>query len=237
MSKQRNAPAQLDSREAPSIRRRLGALLIMLGSLVGGLLAVATLQLRASDVQAKAENQRNRSFRLADNMRMSSNDLTQMVRLYVATGEPRYRSYYEEILAIRSGSAPRPKRYDSSFWDRVLAEGNGFVEYGAPESLVEQMRKANFAENEFNALNASLLASDNLARLELEVMDWVAPRIAGSMARTSRTSAPSTSGSTTSRTCVKSASSWPPSATSSPASRRARSKQSSEPARPAAPSR
>jgi signal transduction histidine kinase/CheY-like chemotaxis protein len=177
VSEQRKAPARAESRGAPSIRRKLGALLIVLGSLVGGLLAVATLQLRASDVQARAENQRNRSFRLADNMRKSSNDLTQMVRLYVATGERRYRSYYEEILAIRSGSAPRPKQYDSSFWDRVLAEGKGFVEYGEPESLVEQMRKANFAEDEFNALNASLLASNNLARLELEVMNRVAPRI------------------------------------------------------------
>ena len=163
---------------APSIRRRLGALLSALGVLVGGLLVVTSLQLRASGDQARAATQRNTSFRLADSMRQSSNDLTKLVRLYVSTGEPVYRDYYNEILVIRSGAAPRPVNYDSSFWDGVLAEGKGGVEYGKPESLVDQMRAANFTQDEFDALNASLQASNNLALLELEVMDRVALRIA-----------------------------------------------------------
>ncbi len=164
--------------EGRSIRRRLGALLAMLGALVGILLLVTTLQLRASDDQVRAENQRHRSFRIADSMRQSSNDLTLMVRLYVSTGETRYRTYYEQILAIRAGTAPRPRRYDSSFWDRALAEGPGFIEYGEPESLTDQMRAAGFTAAEFNALDASLQASNSLAILELEIMDRVAPRIA-----------------------------------------------------------
>jgi signal transduction histidine kinase/CheY-like chemotaxis protein/HPt (histidine-containing phosphotransfer) domain-containing protein len=172
------APRQATRKGSPSIRRRLVALLAILGVLVAGLVVVTTLQLRDSGQQTKAENQRNRSFHLADSMRQSSNDLTRMVRLYVSTGEPRYREYYEDILAIRSGTAPRPVNYDSSFWDRVLAEGKGVVRYGRPESLVEQMRAAGFTEDEFEALNASLRASDGLAELELEVMDRVAARIA-----------------------------------------------------------
>ena len=43
-----------------------------------------------------------------------------------------------------AATAPRPRDYDSSFWDRVLAEGKGFVEYGPPQSLVDQMRAADF---------------------------------------------------------------------------------------------
>ena len=87
-----------------------------------------------------------------------------MVRLYVATGDPRYRAYYEEILAIRAGTAPRPRGYDSSFWDRVLAEGKGFVEYGPPESLVDaDAGGATSRRAEFDALNASLRASNDLA--------------------------------------------------------------------------
>jgi signal transduction histidine kinase/CheY-like chemotaxis protein len=178
MSEDHTGVAAPGRRSAPSIRRQLGSLLATLGVLVGALLVVATLQLRASGVQAKAENQRNNSFRIADRMRQSSNDLTHMVRLYVATGEPRYRSYYNEILVIRSGAAPHPKNYDSSFWDRVLAEGKGFVEYGPPRSLGDEMRAAHFTEAEFSALDASLQASNNLALLELDVMDRVAPRIA-----------------------------------------------------------
>ena len=123
---------------------------------MAALIVVTTLQLRRSDQQAEAENRRAESFLLADSMRQSSNDLTQMVRLYVATGDPRYREYYEEILAIRGGTPPRPIGYDSSFWDRVLAEGDGFVEYGPPESLVDQMRAADFEAAEFDALSAAL---------------------------------------------------------------------------------
>ena len=115
-----------------SLRRLLVLLLIAFGLLVGALIVIAALQLRGSQSQSAAENRRTRSFLLADSMRQSSNDLTNMVRLYVSTGAPRYREYYDEILAIRSGRAPRPRDYDSSFWDRVLAEGKGFVRYGPP---------------------------------------------------------------------------------------------------------
>ena len=165
-------------RHSLSIRRLLAILLAALGLLVGALFLVTTLQLRGSTSQARAENRRNESFRLADSMRQSSNDLTRMVRLYVSTGNTRYRDYFNEILAIRSGTAPRPMDYDSSFWDRVLAEGKGFVRYGPPLALSDQMRAAQFTSKEFEALQASLAASNGLAQIELEVMDRVAQRIA-----------------------------------------------------------
>jgi signal transduction histidine kinase/CheY-like chemotaxis protein/HPt (histidine-containing phosphotransfer) domain-containing protein len=160
-----------------SLRRLLGVLLAVLAALVAALFVVTTLQLRGANFQADAENRRTESFLLADQMRQSSNDLTNMVRLYVSTGDIRYRGYYDEILAIRAGEAPRPKDYDSSFWNRVLAEGNGFVRYGPPESLRLQMREARFTRAEFAALDASLRASDDLAELELQVMDRVEQRI------------------------------------------------------------
>ena len=109
------------------------------------------------------------SFALSDQMRQSSNDLTRMVRLYVTTGEERYRRHYDEILAIRRGEAPRPVDYDSSYWDRVLAGAAG-ERTGPPRSLQSLMREAGFAAEEFTALNASLAASDALARTEREVM-------------------------------------------------------------------
>ena len=164
-------------RQAPSLRRLLGVMLVVLGALVAGLIVVTTVQLHGSQTQSRADNRRTASFLLADSMRQSSNDLTNMVRLYVATGQPRYRDYYNEILAIRSGTAPRPVGYDSSFWDRVLAHGTRFVRYGPRESLVDLMHRAKFAPNEFRALRASLDASNGLAQLELRVMDRVARRI------------------------------------------------------------
>jgi signal transduction histidine kinase/CheY-like chemotaxis protein/HPt (histidine-containing phosphotransfer) domain-containing protein/HAMP domain-containing protein len=142
------------------------------------LFGVTILQLRTAEDRSDAERGRVTSFRLADGMRQSSNDLTRMVRLYVTTGEARYRDYYERILAIRRGTAPRPRSYDSSFWDRVLADGYAGVRVGPPVSLPELMRRARFSPEEFALLDASLRASDRLARLELETMDAVAARIA-----------------------------------------------------------
>jgi signal transduction histidine kinase/CheY-like chemotaxis protein len=162
---------------APALRRLVAVGLSAFGVLVAALIVVTTLQLRGSQRQADTENRRAESFLLAESMRQSSNELTNMVRLYVSTGDPRYRRYYNEILAIRSGRAPRPRGYDSSFWDRVLARGKGFVRYGPRESLVQQMREADFTQAEFRALNASLTASDGLAQIELEVMDRVQRRI------------------------------------------------------------
>ena len=157
-------------RRSTSLRRLLAILLGVIGLLVVALLIVASRQVSGSAAQARAENRSASSFLLADSLRQSSNDLTNMVRLYVATGRSRYRAYYQQILAIRDGSAPRPRNYDSSFWDRVLASGGGSVRYGPALSLMAQMRAAHFAPDEFRALQAALSASNNLARLERSVM-------------------------------------------------------------------
>jgi signal transduction histidine kinase/CheY-like chemotaxis protein/HPt (histidine-containing phosphotransfer) domain-containing protein len=160
-----------------SLRRELAVLLAVVGVLAAALFIVTTFQSRAAGRQTEAENRRTESFLLADKLRQSSNDLTTMVRLYVSTGDSRFRDYYDEILAIRGGTAPRPRDYGSSFWNRVLAEGKGFVRYGPPESLTAQMRAARFTAAEFDALDASLRASNRLATLEVEVMDRVAGRV------------------------------------------------------------
>ena len=157
-------------RRSTSLRRLLAILLGVIGLLVVALLIVASRQVSGSAAQTRAENRSASSFLLADSLRQSSNDLTNMVRLYVATGRSRYRAYYQQILAIRDGSSPRPRDYDSSFWDRVLANGEGSVRYGPALSLMAQMRAAHFAPDEFRALQAALSASNNLARLERSVM-------------------------------------------------------------------
>jgi signal transduction histidine kinase/CheY-like chemotaxis protein/HPt (histidine-containing phosphotransfer) domain-containing protein len=162
----------------PTIRVLFGTLLALVMLLAAGLFAVTSLQRDTATKRTAAEHQRVTSFLLSDQMRQSSNDLTRMVRLYVTTGDPRYRTYYHEILAIRSGKAPRPVDYDSSFWDRVLANGNADVRTGPAVSLPELMREAGFSGAEFTALDASLRASDDLAELEERVMNAVAPRIA-----------------------------------------------------------
>jgi len=153
-----------------SIRRLLGTLLVLAVALAAALFGITVLQGATASERTDAEHARVTSFALSDQMRQSSNDLTRMVRLYVTTGDERYRRYYDEILAIRRGAAARPLDYDSSYWDRVLADGEGGIRRGPARSLQDLMRDAGFSEQEFTALNASLSASDALARVEREVM-------------------------------------------------------------------
>ena len=160
-----------------SINRLLVVLLVALGVLVAALLFITTRQLDTASQRADAEKRRFRSLTLAESLRKSSDDLSNMVRLFVSTGQPKYRRYYEELLAIRSGSAPRPRNYDAAFWDRVLADGKRGVRYGAPESLTQLMRKAGFADVEFDALTAALQTSNRLALIESDVMRRVQKRI------------------------------------------------------------
>src|SRR3954447_316038 len=151
----------------------LGALLMLMSAL----LLVTILEVHTGRRRADAEQRRYQSFKLADSVRQSSNDLTRMVQLYVATGQRRYRDYYSDILNIRSGQSRRPHSYDSSFWDRVLAHGYPGVTYGSAKPLADLMQEAGFAPEEFRALRAALRASDKLARVEVEVMSAVESRI------------------------------------------------------------
>ena len=91
-----------------SVGRAIGLVLGVIGVLLLALLAVTTLQLQTAGERADAESRRSNSFELAERLRQSSNDLTRMVRLYVSTGEARYRDHYREILEIRNGTAARP---------------------------------------------------------------------------------------------------------------------------------
>jgi signal transduction histidine kinase/DNA-binding response OmpR family regulator len=162
---------------APSVRGLFGALLAVVMLLAAGLFSVTILQRNTASQRTAAEHERVRSFLLSDQMRQSSNDLTRMVRLYVMTGKGRYRRYYNQILAIRNGTAPRPAAYDSSFWDRVLADPGAAVKTGPPASLTSLMRQSGFTAGEFTALHASLQASNRLALLEERVMRIVAAQI------------------------------------------------------------
>ncbi len=103
-------------------RASLVSILAMVSMLVFGIL-VQRFQ-ENLDSLADTFGERYRSYTLSDGLRQTSDDLTRMVRLYAATGDPVYREYFDEILAIRNGEAPRPERYfEVPYWDIVLATG------------------------------------------------------------------------------------------------------------------
>ena len=143
-------------------------LLLLLGS-------VLTMW-RLVEVQTEAtasEHRRHESYRLADQLRQSSDDLTRMARTYVVTGDPLFEQYFRDILDIRNGKKPRPEDYHGIYWDFLTASGEPLSETGTAASLEQLMRYMNFADAEFAKLREAQQNSDDLAKIETDAMNAV----------------------------------------------------------------
>ncbi len=159
--------------------RALGvlAVLLALAGVLFSLTAVANFQRERPTIS------RNISARLAarnfaDNLRQSSDDLTLMVRLYAISGDPLYRSYFDEILDIRNGIEPRPENYfDVPYWDIVLDSGERTGGGGEALAIRTRAGNAGLTEAEFAEFVRAEDASNALAEIEDEIMDVIAGQI------------------------------------------------------------
>jgi sigma-B regulation protein RsbU (phosphoserine phosphatase) len=144
--------------------------------LIAGSLYVVSCALDTQSDVAHAEVRRDHSYKLADELRQSSDDLTRMARLYVVTGDTRYRTYFDQILAIRDGRAPRPLDYGNIYWDFVVAWGRFPRRDGKAVALEQLMRDAGFTDDELTFLRQAKRRSDALVALESQAMHAVEGR-------------------------------------------------------------
>ena len=121
-----------------------------------------------------SERERLTTYMLADELRQSSDDLTRMARLYTVTGDARYRDYFERILDIRNGAAPRPERYGGIYWDLVVDTGQPPRNAGASVSLMDLATNAGYTDDETALFAEAERNSLALAELEHAALD-VAP--------------------------------------------------------------
>ncbi len=140
-----------------------------------GVLAIAFALSARSEAQVNRANElRYRSFLLADELRQSSDDLTRMAQTYVMTGNPVYKQRYQDILNIRNDRQPRPERYWQISGDLMPPGGPAPIPQSRPAiSLLELMRQAGFADEEFRKLGEATANSDELTRLEVAAMKRV----------------------------------------------------------------
>ncbi|MFM8414022.1 MAG: methyl-accepting chemotaxis protein [Planctomycetota bacterium] len=73
----------------------------------------------------RAQANRFESYRLAQELRQSSDELTRLARTYVVTADPEYERQYWHVLAVRNGGAPRPDGRTVPL--RTLMERQGFT--------------------------------------------------------------------------------------------------------------
>ncbi len=114
------------------------------------------------------------SIRLAEELRISSDNLTRMARTFVMTGDPAYAQSYREILDIREGRIPERSSASQVYWE--LGERDDPTASDAANSaisLVERMRRAGVTEEELRYLESAKEESDHLTGVEFRAMEEI----------------------------------------------------------------
>lgn len=133
-------------------------------------IASFVVYVRAEKRIDRANDVRVQSLSLSEELRRSSDDLTRMVRLYVATGKPIFKQHYQEILDIRDGKAPRPIDYQNIYWDLVTPDDVRPRPMGLAVPFLKLLQEAGCTEEEFAKLAKAKANSDALAQTEFAAM-------------------------------------------------------------------
>lgn len=141
-SRAEGSPQLAEAIWRPNVRQLVGSMLLLVGLGVAAMVWLSEHQRGLVRELREAEARRIGSLALAEEMIRASNDLTRMARLFVSTRDPRFRSYYQRILDIIAGRAPRPLNYDNGYWDRVLVNGE------AGELVIQRGARTTFALTE-----------------------------------------------------------------------------------------
>ncbi len=114
------------------------------------------------------------SYKLADELRQSSDDLTRLARTYAITGDEIYEKQYLDIIDIRNGKKLRPKSYYRVYWDLVTENSKKpRGDSNVKKPLTTLMKEAGFTDNEFEKLKLSENNSKKLISLETQAMNAV----------------------------------------------------------------
>ena len=148
--------------------------LIIFASIVTLMVVSLVLYTEVLENEAKiheSAEKRYQSYLLADELRQSSDDLTRMARTYTVTGDDKYKNYFDQILAIRGGEAPRPADYHNIYWDFVAATGLPPRINTQAIALKDLMKQEEFTETEFALLRETENESNELVNLENRAMN------------------------------------------------------------------
>jgi len=97
-----------------------------------------------------------------------------MARAYGATGNRKYKNYFDDILEIRNGEQERPENYHRVYWDLRMPEGTLVpLKSGKLISFDQLLSELNLRQQEQYYLTAAREESDALTLLENEAFGLV----------------------------------------------------------------
>ncbi|MGV8991776.1 MAG: ATP-binding protein [Thiobacillus sp.] len=116
-----------------------------------------------------AQEHRQQSIQVSNELQQETEQLTRLVRAYTITGEPRYLFYYYYILAVRQGEKPAPAMINpATYWDDVIA---GRIQHVPPTQgerhvLTDRMRALGFNAQELKTLGQVFAATEAMKQTE-----------------------------------------------------------------------
>jgi len=160
-----------------SIRKLFIVIFSFMFLLVAGLSVTFFALTNAITEFADSTENFEKSLALTRELKHSSDDLTRMVRLYAATGNPKYEEIYNLIVDIRAGKVARPQQYDSNFWS-VLPDNLSSIAYSDQKiSLIDLMRQKGFTQEELALLSEASNLSTRLIEREMTAFNAVKGKI------------------------------------------------------------
>nr|WP_172146212.1 methyl-accepting chemotaxis protein [Pseudomonas tumuqii] len=133
--------------------------------------ALVMLMLANQDHLSVSQENRYRSYLLADELRQSSDDLTRLARTFAVTGDSHYEEQYWQVLDIRNGKRARPQQYERLYWDFLAAGLPAPRANGESAPLLELMQRQGFSQAELNKLAEAQANSNALVQIETEAMN------------------------------------------------------------------
>jgi signal transduction histidine kinase len=119
------------------------------------------------------QEKRTRSILLADELRQSSDDLTNLARIYALTCDTLYKIQYYSVIDIRNGKKERPDGYEEIYWDLVNGGIEPSYKGGETISIDSLLDRIGVDDTEEKLILLSKKRSDKLALIELEVFDII----------------------------------------------------------------
>lgn len=117
------------------------------------LVTITALLFYNNSLIVSAQKKAYESYKIANELKDSADDLTKYARAFVATGDPRYEEAYWQVLDIRNGKAVRPD--------------------GRKIPLNVLMKKLGFTNDELEILDESQANSDKLVKKEVMAMNAI----------------------------------------------------------------
>ncbi len=120
-------------------------------------------------VNQKLENiERNRlsSVNVALEILNHSSTLTEMAHYYTATGDSKYKNYYEDVIGIRNGTLSKPTYYSSFYWAYVLGGKRNHVASLVNNGKASATKELKLSELELDLLKRAEQRANKLNSME-----------------------------------------------------------------------